>query len=59
MPARAHLTPPKKALDAYQQSLADFRDFDRRLNRGGRFAPRLRRAKIHDEVNHLVEFERF
>ena len=41
------------------QPLAHFRRVNRRTNRRARLAPRLRRAKIHDQVNHLVEFERF
>ncbi len=54
---RARMRSELDHLGGRAQSLADFRGISRGLNRGGRFAPRLRGTKIHDEVNHLVEFE--
>ena len=38
---------------------AHFDRVDRRAQFDGRLAPRLGGAKLHDEVNHLVELERF
>ena len=41
------------------QSPLHFDRVDRRAQLGSRLAPGLRGAKLHDEVNHLVEFECF